>query len=132
MAGWWHMALAMVVAGFISAASAQSSDGSFMSSRRFMQREGEVIYRTVCQSCHMAAAEGAVGAGAYPALANDPKLAAAGYSVLVVVNGSKDMPPFGALLDDEQVAAVVNYVRSHFGNSYPDIVSPVDVKSPRP
>ena len=126
------MALAMVVAGFISAASAQSSDSSFMSSRRFMQRDGEVIYRTVCQSCHMAAAEGAVGAGAYPALANDPKLAAAGYSVLVVVNGSKDMPPFGALLDDEQVAAVVNYVRSHFGNSYPDIVSPVDVKSPRP
>ena len=126
------MALAMVVAGFISAASAQSSDSSFMSSRRFMQRDGEVIYRTVCQSCHMAAAEGAVGAGAYPVLANDPKLAAAGYSVLVVVNGSKDMPPFGALLDDEQVAAVVNYVRSHFGNSYPDIVSPVDVKSPRP
>jgi len=132
VAAWRHMALAMVVAGFISAASAQSSDGSFMSSRRFMQRDGEVIYRTVCQSCHMAAAEGAVGAGAYPALANDPKLAAAGYSVLVVVNGSKDMPPFGALLDDEQVAAVVNYVRSHFGNSYPDIVSPVDVKSARP
>ena len=97
-----------------------------------MQRDGEVIYRTVCQSCHMVAAQGAVGAGAYPALANDPKLAVAGYSVLVVVNGSKDMPPFGALLDDEQVAAVVNYVRSHFGNSYPDIVSPVDVKSPRP
>ena len=126
------MALAMVVAGFISAASAQSSDSSFMSSRRFMQRDGEVIYRTVCQSCHMAAAEGAVGAGAYPALANDPKLAAAGYSVLVVVNGSKDMPPFGALLDDEQVAAVVNYVRSHFGNSYPDTVSSADVRSARP
>jgi mono/diheme cytochrome c family protein len=103
-----------------------------MSSRRFMQRDGEVIYRTVCQSCHMAAAQGAVGAGAYPALANDPKLAVAGYSVLVVVNGSKDMPPFGALLDDEQVTAVVNYVRSHFGNSYPDTVSSVDVRSARP
>ena len=121
-----------VVAGSTSAASVQSSDGSFMSSRRFMQRDGEVIYRTVCQSCHMAAAQGAVGAGAYPALANDPKLAVAGYSVLVVVNGSKDMPPFGALLDDEQVAAVVNYVRSHFGNSYPDTVSSVDVRSARP
>ena len=132
VAAWRHMALAMVVAGFISAASAQSSDGSFMSSRRFMQRDGEVIYRTVCQSCHMAAAEGAVGAGAYPALANDPKLAAAGYSVLVVINGSKGMPPFGALLDDEQVAAVVNYVRSHFGNSYPDNVSPADVRAARP
>jgi len=25
-----------------------------------------------------------------------------------MVNGSKDMPPFGALLDDEQVAAVLS------------------------
>jgi mono/diheme cytochrome c family protein len=97
-----------------------------------MQRDGEAIYRTVCQGWHMAAAQGAVGAGAYLALANDPKLAATGYSVLVVVNGSKGMPPFGALLDDEQVAAVVNYVRSHFGNSYPDTVSSVDVRSARP
>jgi mono/diheme cytochrome c family protein len=80
----------------------------------------------------MAAAHGVVGAGAYPALANDPKVAAAGYPVLVVVNGSKGMPPFGALLDDEQVAVVVNYVRSHFGNSYPDSISPADVRSARP
>ena len=132
-AAWRRGALAIVLFGAAaSAASAQSSDGSFMSSRRFMQRDGEVIYRTVCQSCHMAAAQGAVGAGAYPALANDPKLAVAGYSVLVVVNGSKGMPPFGALLDDEQVAAVVNYVRAHFGNAYLDSVSPGDVGSTRP
>ena len=52
--------------------------------------------------------------------------------MLVVVNGSKGMPPFGALLDDEQVAAVVNYVRSHFGNSYPEIISPTDVRLARP
>ena len=130
---WRTMTLAMVLTGAcVSAAGAQSSDGSFMSSRHFMQRDGEVIYRTVCQGCHMAEAQGAFGAGAYPALANDPKLAAAGYPVLVVVNGSKGMPPFGALLDDEQVAAVVNYVRSHFGNSYPDSVSPADVRSMRP
>ena len=126
---WRGMALAMVLTG---AAGAQSSDGSFMSSRRFMQRDGEVIYRTVCQGCHMAEAQGAFGAGAYPALANNPKLAVSGYPVLVVVNGSKGMPPFGALLDDEQVAAVVNYVRSHFGNSYPDSVSLEDVKAARP
>jgi mono/diheme cytochrome c family protein len=61
-----------------------------------------------------------------------PKLAAAGYPVLVVVNGSKGMPPFGKLLDDEQVAAVVNYVRSHFGNTYPDSISPADVRLARP
>ena len=130
---WRGMALAMVLAPEVaSAAGAQSSDGSFMSPRHFMQRDGEVIYRTVCQSCHMAAAQGAVGAGAYPALANDPKLAAAGYPVLVVLNGSKGMPPFGKLLDDEQVAAVVNYVRSHFGNTYLDSISPADVRLARP
>ena len=130
---WRAVALATFLIGATtSTAGAQSSDGSFNSARRFMQRDGEVLYRTVCQGCHMAAAQGAVGAGAYPALANDPRLAAAAYPVLVVVNGSKGMPPFGALLDDEQVAAVVNYVRSHFGNSYPDSVSPADVRSMRP
>ena len=130
---WRSMPLAIILTGTIAVGTgAQSSDGSFMSPLRFMQRDGEVIYRTVCQGCHMTAAQGAVGAAAYPALANDPKLAAAGCSVLVVVNGSKDMPPFDALLDDEQVAAVVNYVRSHFGNSYPDTVSPADVRSARP
>ena len=130
---WRSTPRVIILAGAIaSSTGAQSSDGSFMSPLRFMQRDGEVIYRTVCQGCHMAAAQGAVGAAAYPALANDPKLAAAGYSVLVVVNGSKDMPPFGTLLDDEQVAAVVNYVRSHFGNSYRDPVSPADVRSARP
>ena len=28
------------------------------------------------------------------------------------------MPPFGRLMTDEQVAAVVNYIRTHFGNDY--------------
>ena len=30
---------------------------------------GEAIYKGVCQGCHMPDAKGAVGAGAYPALA---------------------------------------------------------------
>jgi mono/diheme cytochrome c family protein len=112
-------------------AAAQSSDGSFSNPIRFMQRDGEVIYRTVCQGCHMPDGEGAVGAGRYPALAGNEKLAAAGHSVLVVVKGQKGMPPFASLLDDGQVAAVVNYVRSHFGNSFTDSVSPDEVKAAR-
>ena len=38
----------------------------------------------------------------------------------------------GASATDEQVAAVVNYIRSHFGNSYPDSVSSADVRLARP
>ena len=123
-AAWRSVPLAIFLTSATALAEdSQSSDGSFMSPRHFMQRDGEVIYRTVCQGCHMPDAQGAVGAGAYPALAGDAKLAEAEYPVLVVVNGSKGMPPLGAVLDDEQVAAVVNYVRSHFGNSYPDSVA---------
>ena len=45
-----------------------------------------------------------------------PSWPSAGYPLTMVVNGRAGMPPFGDLLTDQQVAAVVNYVRSHFGN----------------
>ena len=48
---------------------------------------------------------GATGAGAYPALVRNAKLEAAGYPVLLVVNGRKAMPDFGRALNDGQVAA---------------------------
>ena len=86
---------------------------------------------TVCAGCHMPDGRGAVGAGAYPALARNAKLEAAGYPVLLVVNGHKAMPPFGRQLDDNQVAAVVNYIRGNFGNAYADRVSADDVKAAR-
>ena len=38
------------------------------------------------------------------------------------------MPPFGAMMSDDQVAAVVNYLRTHFGNHYRDAVTAEDVK----
>jgi mono/diheme cytochrome c family protein len=38
------------------------------------------------------------------------------------------MPPFGAMMSDDQVAAVVNYLRTHFDNSYQDTVTAEDVK----
>ena len=41
------------------------------------------------------------------------------------------MPPFGALLDDAQIAAVVEYIRTHFGNTYLDPVPPNTVKDAR-
>jgi mono/diheme cytochrome c family protein len=41
------------------------------------------------------------------------------------------MPPFGDMMNDDQVAAVVNYVRTHFGNSYRDAVTAKDVKDAR-
>ena len=40
------------------------------------------------------------------------------YPVYLVVNGQRAMPPFGDLLDDEQIADVVNCICSRFGNDY--------------
>ena len=58
-------------------------------------------------------------------------LGTSGYVLSVVLGGYKAMPPVGKLMTDEQVAAVVNYVRTHFGNSYTDAVSASDVKDLR-
>jgi mono/diheme cytochrome c family protein len=41
------------------------------------------------------------------------------------------MPAFGGALNDQQVADVVNYIRTHFGNNYKNPVKPEDVKTAR-
>ncbi len=97
----------------------------------YSEQTGEALYTGVCQGCHMPDAKGAVGAGAYPALAGDRKLTAKAYPMLVVLRGQKAMPEFGSSFTDAQVANVVNYVRTHFGNSYKDAVTPDEVKTMR-
>ena len=98
---------------------------------KFPQQTGEDLFKNICQGCHMPDAKGATGAGTYPALASNPRLAAAVYPIMVVLHGQRAMPPFGESLNDEQVANVINYVRSHFGNHYKDQVSPEAVKAKR-
>ena len=93
--------------------------------------DGQVIYTELCQGCHMANARGGVGAARIPALAGNAKLRNGGYPVYVVLNGYGAMPWLSNELNDAQVAAVVNYVRSHFGNGYTDTVKPEDVAAVR-
>jgi len=97
----------------------------------FTMQGGEAVYRGICQGCHMADAKGAAGAGIYPALAGNPKLASGGYVLSMVMNGHKGMPPFRGHFTNRQAADVVNYVRSHFGNRYKDKVTEADVQALR-
>ncbi len=71
----------------------------------------------------MSGAQGAVGAGHFPALAKDGTLASRQYMALTILRGRRNMPAFGAkhaigfggppaTLTEEQIAAVINYVRS--------------------
>jgi mono/diheme cytochrome c family protein len=119
-------ALAALAQDATPAAPATLSTG-FM----FTEASGEALYTNVCQACHMADGKGATGAGTYPALAGDKALEAAGYAVHVVVKGRHAMPPVGMMMTDDQVAAVVNHVRTHFGNDYRDAVTSADVKAVR-
>jgi mono/diheme cytochrome c family protein len=128
--------IAAVLLVFPPAAPAQSvAHGPFESTLsagfKFTERSGEELYASVCGGCHMPDGKGAIGAGTYPPLAGDKRLEAGDYPVYVVVNGQRAMPPLGDMLSDDQVAAVVNYVRTHFGNNYQDALKPEDVTAAR-
>jgi mono/diheme cytochrome c family protein len=102
------------------------TDGS-----RFTQQDGAALYLAICQGCHMADGKGASGAGSYPALAGNARLASTAYPAILVLKGRKAMPAFGGELSDAQVAAVSNYVRSHLGNTFPGALTAADVKALR-
>jgi mono/diheme cytochrome c family protein len=101
---------------------------------------GERVYTTICQGCHMSEGQGAIGAGTYPKLAGNPRVASWQYVAMTVLLGRHGMPAFGGVgdvepavakmagaLTDEQIAAVVNYVRTHFGNDFKDKATTKDV-----
>ena len=119
--------MAVAAAAICGPALAQGSDPN----AAFPPTGGEGIYRGVCQGCHMPDGQGAEGAGAYPALTGK-RLQSAAYPAEVVIRGRKAMPPFGPYLSDQQIADVVNYVRTHFGNAYADKATPELVRSLRP
>jgi mono/diheme cytochrome c family protein len=119
---------ALTLTALLAAADARAQE-IYMGT--FPQQSGEDLFKNICQGCHMPDAKGAIGAGAYPALADNPRLKAAIYPVVVVLHGQRAMPSFGDSLNDEQIANVINYVRTHFGNHYKDQVTPQTVKAQR-
>jgi mono/diheme cytochrome c family protein len=140
-----HVALAAALTvGAVSVVSAV--DANYLPPEALATADGAAIYAHICQGCHMPEAQGAAGAGHYPKLSGDPKLVAWEYAAVTVLGGRNGMPgfglppnpgaagPFGAVhLSDEQVAAVVNYVRGHFGNKYkPTVTASQVAKLPHP
>ncbi len=107
------------------------ADRAFVLPDRFSEPDGATLYKRVCAGCHMPDGKGATGAGTYPALAGNEKLIAGGYPVYVVLHGLHGMPAVGDMMTDQQVADVVNHVRTNFGNAYTDPVSAADVKATR-
>jgi mono/diheme cytochrome c family protein len=128
-----HITLVGLLMLLPAAASSEDvgTSRTFSSGFRFVEMSGEELFANVCQGCHMPGATGASGAGSYPSLASNPNLQSSGYPIDLVVNGRRAMPSFGDMMSDAQIAAVVNYLRTHFGNDYRDAVTPKDVKQAR-
>jgi mono/diheme cytochrome c family protein len=108
--------------------SASADTPMYISRTAIGSLNGEQIYEHICQGCHMAGGQGALGAGAYPKLAANKKFVSWQFVAATVLNGRNGMPPFGqpanqepsraTHLTDAQIADVVNYVRGHFENTY--------------
>lgn len=72
---------------------------------QFAAQTGEGVYSTLRQGRHMPDAKGASGAGAYPSLAANKRLISSAYPAIIVMRGSKAMPPFGPNLSDARSLA---------------------------
>jgi mono/diheme cytochrome c family protein len=87
---------------------------------------GRTVYQTLCQACHQPNGRG-VEKLAPPLIGSEFALApSATIPIRVVLNGKEGtvglMPPLGSGLSDEQVAAVLTYIRREWGHA----ASPVD------
>jgi len=142
-----RQAFAMLWLIAATAGIARADDASVIAPAELASASGAEIYSHICQACHMPGGQGAVGAGHYPKLAGDPQLVSWEFVALTVVHGRNGMPAFGmrgdagnpmmafmsVRLSDTQIAKVVNYVRSHFGNNYQETVTADQVaKLPHP
>src|SRR6202046_5766781 len=91
-------------------------------------QRGKAIYEQTCLPCHQADAGGVPGMT--PPLRKSPYVQGAPARLIgIVLRGLTDgveidgdtysnpMPPFGAVLKDEDIADVLSYLRSHFGNN---------------
>ncbi|MEN6534474.1 MAG: cytochrome c [Bryobacteraceae bacterium] len=89
---------------------------------------GDLLYSAVCIPCHQEGGKGLPGT--YPPLAGSEWVAMdPGIPVRIVLHGlrgpievrggsyANEMPPLGAQLGDAEIAAVLSYVRSSFGNT---------------
>lgn len=101
-------------------------EAKFEGTNAFVTTDGKKLYHDSCAGCHMHKGEGAQGAGYYPPLANNSKMQSKYYVIDILINGFRGMPSFHGMMNDEQMAAVTQYVHSDL-NNFTDTVTAADV-----
>lgn len=90
---------------------------------------GQTLYADNCAACHQATGRGVKGA--YPALAGTPLIQGDAKPLLsVVLNGKNEMPGFKDDLSDADLASLLTYVRTAWGNKG-KAVTPAEVAAAR-
>jgi cytochrome c6 len=91
--------------------------------------DGKQIFATNCAACHQATGLGIPGA--FPALKGNKFVQGDPTAVMAtVLKGRGGMPTFAESLDDANLAAVISYVRSGWGNTASPVTE-ADVKAVR-
>lgn len=96
----------------------------------FDVKTGAELYAAACQSCHMpggVGAKGGAGTKNYPALAGNANLQAPVYPATFILNGAGGMPSFSTQLTDEQIAMLINYLRSDL-NKFEGEITPAEIE----
>jgi mono/diheme cytochrome c family protein len=79
---------------------------------------GQEVYRNICQSCHQPDGRGQERL-APTLIDSELALAAPEIPARILLNGKEGpvglMPPVGSVLSDEQIAAVLTYIRREWG-----------------
>jgi mono/diheme cytochrome c family protein len=130
--------IALVALG--AAAPSRAGGTGMFNTTKLDTVSGAEIFQQICQGCHMPDARGATGAGKYPALTGNPALGSPQYMAVTIIQGRRNMPAFGAgyavgfffpptTLTYEQIAAVINYVRTHFGNRYTNSITTAQIEA---
>jgi mono/diheme cytochrome c family protein len=107
----------LVVSAFGTQASSQQEQAGAQGGEAAAV-DGSMIYtRAGCVACHGREGGGGIG----PALADNPNLETVEAPVAQVLFGKGRMPAFGNRLSNEEVAAVVTYIRTSFGNDFGEV-----------
>jgi mono/diheme cytochrome c family protein len=115
------MRAALTLAFFVAGAAAAAAQTPFLSKGwTFDEPDGASLYAHVCAACHQPHGEGATGAGSYPALKGDERLASTDYLLDVLLGGQNAMPALGRAMSDAQLADLVNYLRRTFAGASDD------------
>ncbi|SMO86556.1 cbb3-type cytochrome c oxidase subunit II [Fodinibius sediminis] len=96
--------------------------------------DGATIYANNCASCHQSDGQGVEGV--FPPMAGDPVVTAEDPTdhIRIVLYGLQGVPiegteyqgimqPFGEMMSDEEVAAVINHERTSWGNDAPTVTA---------